>query len=321
MTCFFNDGSSDAPKLNVYLNVDTLVDLLADSIWPGAQGLACHQQLATDGFEGIQLTTDDPPVTGSPLPHCGTARINLPTDAHSIAALHALRGDNCITVHVGWGMENDDQVSRLVEAILTASHKHQLPIFIETHRATITQDLWRTVQITKKFPEIRFNADFSHYYCGQELVYGECATKLEFMLPIFERVGSMHGRIASSGSVQVPIGDDLHAIPPQARGRINFLEHFKELWTNAMFGFLTAARPGDVPIFTPELLSSRNYYARTSRYLRKIRRRVRSSCRGAALSQAGPRMFRRGATPSLKESDNALPGDRGRFSGNGASEK
>lgn len=63
-----------------------------------------------------------------------------------------------------------DEVAALVDAILAASSRHNLPIFLETHRATITQDIWRTVQITKRFPEVWFNGDFSHYHCGQEMV-------------------------------------------------------------------------------------------------------------------------------------------------------
>ena len=170
---FFNDGSSNAPKLSIYLNLDNLVDLRADTSWPGLEGLARYRHLLDDGFEGVQLTTNDPPPANAPIPHCGLDRINAPTEADAIAARHAERGDRCLTVHAGWGLEDNDEVFRLVEAILTASEKYRLPIFIETHRATITQDIWRTVQITRRFPEVRFNGDFSHYYCGLELVYGD----------------------------------------------------------------------------------------------------------------------------------------------------
>ena len=34
---FFNDGSDDAPKLKVFMNLDTLVDLRADTCWRGAR--------------------------------------------------------------------------------------------------------------------------------------------------------------------------------------------------------------------------------------------------------------------------------------------
>lgn len=259
---FLNDGSGDAPKLSVYLNLDNLVDLRADTVWPGLDDLQCYQRLLADGFEGIQLTTDAPPAAGAPLPHCGLDRISTPAEADAVAAKHAARGDLCITVHAGWGLEDEDEVLRLVEAILDAGEKHRLPIFIETHRATITQDLWRTVQIARRFPEVRFNGDFSHYYCGQELVYGDWPGKLAFMEPIFERVGFIHGRIASPGCMQVPVDADLTARPRQAHGVINYLDHFKELWTRAMLGFLRTGNPGDVLIFAPELLSATYYYAR-----------------------------------------------------------
>ncbi|MEI8341165.1 MAG: hypothetical protein WCH43_06465, partial [Verrucomicrobiota bacterium] len=228
-----NDGTTDPPKLRVYLNLDNLVDLRADSIWPRYKDTGLIKQLKADGFDGVQFTNDAFPPDCALLPHCGLARINAPSEAGPIAASHAARGDQCITVHAGWGIEDDDTVFRLVESILAASEKHRLPIFIETHRATITQDLWRTVQITKKFPEVRFNGDFSHYYCGQELVYGGMEMKLAFMEPIFERIGFIHGRIASPGCMQVPIDEDISARPPQAHGLIDYLEHFKEMWTRA----------------------------------------------------------------------------------------
>jgi hypothetical protein len=259
---FVNDGSTLAPRLSVYLNLDNLVDLRAGSAWPGLEGLARYEKLLADGFEGVQLTTDEPPVAGIPFGYCGLGRINTPGQADAIAARHAARGDQCLTVHVGWGMEDDDAVCRLVEAVLSASARHHLPIFVETHRATITQDLWRTVRTAQKFPEIRFNGDFSHYYCGQEMVYGDWGAKLTFMEPIFKRIGFIHGRIASPGCMQVSIDADLDRRPAQAHGLVDYLAHFKELWTRAMAGFIGAAHPGDVLIFAPELLAPTHYYAR-----------------------------------------------------------
>jgi hypothetical protein len=256
-----NDGSNEAPRLCVYLNLDNLADLRPGSRWQGGSGLAGLQRLAADGFEGVQIADAGPSVAGSPMPHCGLDRINTPAEADSIAARHAARGDNCLTVHAGWGIEDDGEVFRFVEAILKASDKHRLPIFIETHRATITQDIWRTVQITKRFPEVRFNGDFSHYYTGQELVYGGMEMKLTFLAPILERVRFLHGRIGSPGCIQVAIGK-ADGRPEQAHGAVDFLADFKELWTRAMTGFLKSAQRGDFLIFCPELLSGSHYYAR-----------------------------------------------------------
>src|ERR1035437_7904419 len=151
MRRYLNDGSTDAPKLRVYLNLDNLVDLRADTIWPGLEGNERMVRLRADGFDGVQVTSGEPPSANA-MPFCGLDRINSPPEALPIATRHADRGDQRLTVHAGWGIEDNADVFRLVESILNASEKTRLPIFIETHRATITQDMWRTVQITKQFP-------------------------------------------------------------------------------------------------------------------------------------------------------------------------
>lgn len=262
MTTYFNDGSPDAPKLRVYLTTDNLTALPEHSIWPGLTGTDAVARLREDGFEGLQLGSDE--IIGlehaGDMPYCGSNRINTPEEADAVFARHKARGDSCITLHVGWGMEDDDQINRLVAAILAATERHQLPAFIETHRATVTQDMWRTVELTQRFPDIRFNADFSHYYCGQEMVYGDFEAKLDFMAPIFERVGFIHGRIAAPGYMQAPI-ESADARPRMAVGA-DYLAHFKEMWRRAMVGFKTNASTGDILIFAPELLRSDIYYAR-----------------------------------------------------------
>lgn len=265
MAHLLHDGSKEPPRLQVYLNLYNLSELPSGSTFPvslHSDWAGLSARLRTDGFTGIQLTTNEPPPPGLALPYCGLDRINSPSEADPVVALHRDRGDECLTVHAGWGLEEDAEVFALVEAILAASEHHKLPVFIETHRATITQDMWRTVQIAKRFPEVRFNGDFSHYYCGQEMVYGGMEMKLAFLAPVFERIGFLHGRIASPGSMQVPIEADLAARPLQAHGEANYLEHFRSLWTHAMRGFLASAGPGDRLIFAPELLSGRYYYAR-----------------------------------------------------------
>lgn len=253
-----NDGSVQPPRLAFYLNEDHLFDLPPDSCWPQGPWTDRLEVLRSDGFEGVQLTTTKPPL---PMPHCTLDRINTPDEADAVISRHAGQGHTCLTVHAGWGLEDDDAMDRLVEAILVASEKHALPTYIETHRATITQDMWRTVRLTERFPEVRFNGDFSHYYTGQEMVYGGLEMKLDFLEPVFERVAFMHARIGSPGNIQVAVGGP-EGKPATAVGDVDFLADFKAIWTRAMRGFQKNARPGDVLIFCPELLSRQHYYAR-----------------------------------------------------------
>src|SRR6218665_2653803 len=154
MSGFFNDGSADAPKLRVYLNLDTLLDLRADSLWSHADRLdpqARDALLARDGFDGVERTDDGPAPPQTCLPPCGPSRIDQPATAGANAARHVARGHRWLARHAGAGLEDEAQASRLVEALLTAADKHRFAVFLETHRATITQDLWRTVQLVRRF--------------------------------------------------------------------------------------------------------------------------------------------------------------------------
>jgi hypothetical protein len=81
------------------------------------------------------------------------------------------------------------------------------------------------------------------------------------MQPIFVRIGFMHGRIVSPGHMQVPI-DATESRPAAAVGLVDYYADFRTIWARTMRGFREKAGPGDVLIFTPELLSGTHYYAR-----------------------------------------------------------
>jgi sugar phosphate isomerase/epimerase len=249
------------PHLRCYLNLMTLEDLPPWSSAPATREVEpLFEAIQRAGYEGVQFTE---PATVAQQAACarlglgraGLGRVNEPGDAEPLAARFRDEGLECATLHVGWGMEDDDEAGRLIDAVLSASGRHEIPLYVETHRATIFQDLWRTVHFVRRFPELRFNGDFSHWYTGQEMVYGGFEKKLAFIRPVLERVRFLHGRIGNPGSIQVEIGDgDTKAHP--------YVDHFRELWTASFRGFLSSAQGGDWMLFVPELLSARIYYAR-----------------------------------------------------------
>ncbi len=249
------------PRLLCYMNLMSLYSLPGDSTCPRGTFEERLEGLRKDGFAGVQFeqrATDEELVIcrASKFGVAASGRVNKPEEADPLADQLAGDGYECATLHVGWGLENECDAHRLIESILRASDRWRIPLFIETHRATICQDMWRTVQFVERFPEIRFNGDFSHWYAGQEMVYGGFETKLVFIKPVLERVRFLHGRIASPGCIQVPVR--LDTIPQPA-----YVEHFRQLWTASFRGFLAAAQPQDHICFTPELLASDIYYART----------------------------------------------------------
>ena len=211
------------------------------------------EDISKAGYGGVQFAI---PATTANLQSCrklrleyaGSARVNESGETKPLAEKWTAEGFVCSTLHVGWGLENKDDAARLIESILEASSTCRFPLYVETHRATIFQDIWRTVQFVRQFPDLRFNGDFSHWYTGQEMIYGGFENKLKFIEPVLERVRFIHGRIGTPGSIQV-------AIDPGQNPEPEYITHFRQLWT-ACF------RHG-AEIFAPELLASKIYYART----------------------------------------------------------
>ena len=247
-----NDGSQNPPSLRLDINYNTCDELPDFSKGPKVTDREKHKAIAEAGFKGIQ---DGIPGLCDELGLNLTAhaRVNGVGDLKEFLPVWKSQNYNCVTVHLGWGVESDKQVNALVNYILDSSVNYDLPIYIETHRATITQDMFRTVQLVKRFPEIRFNGDFSHWYTGQEMVYGGIEQKWEFIEPVFERVRFLHGRIGNPGSIQVAVKNNINA---------DYITHFKEMWIRSFLGFLKSAQPGDYIVFTVELLKSAIFYAR-----------------------------------------------------------
>ncbi|WNH09428.1 hypothetical protein [Thalassobellus suaedae] len=248
-----NDGSNNLPSLRIDINYNTCDELPDFSVGPKGTDREKHEAIAKAGFQGIQ--------DGNPelckefnLQLTAHARVNEVGDLDDLLPKWKAENYNCATIHLGWGMESDTEMDALVSYVLEISAKNNFPIYIETHRATITQDLFRTVELTKRFPEIRFNGDFSHWYTGQEMVYGGIENKWDFIQPVFNRVSFMHGRIGNPGCIQVNVTDDKN---------LEYVMHFKEMWKRSFLGFLKTAKPGDYICFTVELLKADIFYART----------------------------------------------------------
>lgn len=248
-----NDGTSNPPALRVDINYGTCEDLPSFSVGPKGNDKDKHTAIAEAGFRGVQ--DGDPKLCKSlNLNLTAHARINKTGELEKLIPNWKALGYNCATIHLGWGIESNNEIDRLVNDVLNNAKNFDFPVYIETHRATITQDMFRTVELVKRFPEIRFNGDFSHWYTGQEMVYGGIEKKWEFLKPVFDRIRFIHGRIGNPGSIQVDI---------QNSENFEYVGHFKEMWIQSFLGFLASAIPGDYICFTVELLKADIYYART----------------------------------------------------------
>lgn len=263
MTTRLNDGTSHPPRLRLDLNAGTLWSLPSWSAGP-SDGSADAQMAAVRGagYEGLQ-GGDIEAARRAGLAVTGAGRALTSDQIAPIIAAHQAAGHEATTLHLGTGLENDLEAGKLAEAMLREAERHGHPVFLETHRATITQDIRRTVDLVAALPELRFNADLSHWYTGHELSYGDVTAKLDFMAPVLDRVGFLHGRIGDAGSVQVGLA---------GRGGEPFIAHFREMWKRCFVGFIAAAGAGDFIVFAPELLPAEVRFDATTYPLNYARR-------------------------------------------------
>jgi hypothetical protein len=247
-----HDGGYAAPKLAPYLHLGTIQDLPDNSKAPRGDCATIAAGLRSSGYEGIQSETElsyrDEGLSVATL-----GRANTPEEIRSLATGWKNAGWECGTLHVGWGWESDAEIDTLVDAIITIADELGFPLFLETHRATITENPWRTCLLVERNPDIRLNGDFSHWYTGNEFIYGDIDEKLDRLGPVFERIRFIHARVGNSCCMQVPLDD------PGMRTPLN---HFVEMWRRSFRGFLSEASRGDKLIFAPELLPSSINYAR-----------------------------------------------------------
>ena len=246
-----NDGRGERPRLLAGISFLTFDDLPVWSAGPRGDHDVTYAALAPAGYEAVQTLWPERAHAAGLIP-TGLARvIDDPASLADIAARDRDAGCDCTTVQLGDGLESEAEMDRLAEALLEASRRHSHRIYLETHRATMTQDVRRTVDLVGRFPELRFNGDFGHWYIGHEMTYGDMERKFAAMAPIFERTRFLHLRVSSNVHGQLTASDAKEA---------RHLEFHARMWTAAFEGFLASAAPGDYIAAHTELLPARSFY-------------------------------------------------------------
>ncbi|OCT15120.1 hypothetical protein A8709_13500 [Paenibacillus pectinilyticus] len=94
-----------------------------------------------------------------------------------------------------------DQQCVFFEEALAIEQALQIPVAHETHRGRAMFVPWATAALLRKFPELRINADFSHWMVACE---GMPLEPNEDMNLAISRAIHIHGRIGYSEGPQVP---------------------------------------------------------------------------------------------------------------------
>jgi hypothetical protein len=133
----------------------------------------------------------------------------------------------------------------ILEGWQRLGREHGVPVFIETHRNTISNDLWATRELLDRMPGLPLLADLSHYVCGQEIHVPVTERNATLMERILDSSHAFHGRVSSSEQIQIEIGFPHHQ---------PWVDQFMAWWEHGFRSWLgRAEKHTDSLTFTCEL--------------------------------------------------------------------
>ncbi|HWU17201.1 MAG TPA: sugar phosphate isomerase/epimerase [Devosia sp.] len=103
-----------------------------------------------------------------------------------------------------------EEASGLIAAIQRLIGQADVPVYIETHRGRLTNDLLFTLEILERHPDLRLLADLSHYVVARELELPIDPVANQQVLTVLDHAWAFHGRVAGSGQVQLPLSYAQH---------------------------------------------------------------------------------------------------------------
>ncbi len=132
----------------------------------------------------------------------------------------------------------------LIEGWTAMARDAGVKLFFETHRDRMTTDLFFTLRLLDRFPDIKFTADLSHYLLGREFAWPVSPENHRLIHRILDNAYAFHGRVASREQIQVQISFPHHR---------EWLELFLGWWEYGLRSWRRRAGKDDVVTFLCEL--------------------------------------------------------------------
>ncbi|AGS22447.1 xylose isomerase domain-containing protein [Rhizobium etli bv. mimosae str. Mim1] len=93
----------------------------------------------------------------------------------------------------------------ILDGLMRLAEDAGIPVFIETHRDRMTTDLFFTLDLLDRRPDLPLLADLSHFLVGREFAFPVNEESHAFIRRILRNAHAFHGRVASREQVQIEI--------------------------------------------------------------------------------------------------------------------
>ena len=136
-----------------------------------------------------------------------------------------------------------DEMVPIITRWIAMSERIGVPVQFETHRNCITNDLYTTLQLLARIPQMRICADLSHYVVDREFWFPLSDHDKGLISRVLKRSDSFQGRVASRQQIQLQLNFPQHQ---------KWVDLFKAWWREGMADWRTRNETGDC-IFVCEL--------------------------------------------------------------------
>lgn len=110
--------------------------------------------------------------------------------------------------HDAWSLDQAEDFLRQATGFAASL---SLPVCFETHRRRLFWNPWQTMELLQRVPEVRLNADLSHWTCACERIFDETVSDAWWpacLAMVARHAMLIHARVGHSQGPQVAHPDD-----------------------------------------------------------------------------------------------------------------